>query len=180
MVAVNLLPWRHWRWQRQRRQSLRMLAVTSGLVVLLVAGQCWRDHKALRRGQRQHVGLSHALKAAEQQVVQQQRLLKQLDEAQQRRHWLHQQSRQFHVWQQLWLALPALLPDGLWLTRLDKRETSLQLEGKAQHMQEIRAFRQRLSDVALFSQIKQGNVQRQPEGEYRFVLHIRLKEATGE
>lgn len=180
MVAVNLLPWRQWRWQRQRRQSLFALALTSLSLVLTVSLSLWQAHQDLTQVRLQHAGLSRALEVLVQRVEQQKRLLQQLAEVQQHRNWLRRQVRQFSVWQQLWLDLPALLPDELWLTRLEKRDALLLLEGKAQQMQAIRHFRQRLTGVAFFSQIRQGNVQRQSEGDYHFTLHIRLKEGDSE
>lgn len=180
MVAVNLLPWRRWRWQRQRRQGLVALAITLLILVSAVALRFWQGHQALIQVELQHIRLTRALETLVQRVEQQKLLLQQLAEVQQRRSWLRQQARQFSVWQQLWLDLPGLLPDGLWLTRLEKRNTDLLLEGKEQQMQDIRHFRQRLTGVALFSQIRQGNVQRQSEGDYHFTLRIRLKEENSE
>lgn len=180
MVAVNLLPWRQWRWQRQRRRSFFALAVTLLTLVFAVALSFWQGRQDLSQVRLQHVDLSRTLEAFVQRVEQQKRLLQQLAEVQQHRNWLQRQVRQFSVWQQLWLDLPALLPDGLWLTRLEKRDALLLLEGKALQMQAIRHFRQRLTGVAFFSQIRQGNVQRQSEGDYHFTLRIRLKEGDSE
>jgi len=47
MVAVNLLPWRAWRWQRQRRQSIIALGLTLLLLTLAVLLLYWQEHQAL-------------------------------------------------------------------------------------------------------------------------------------
>lgn len=180
MVAVNLLPWRAWRWQRQRRQSMIALGLTLLLLTLVVLLLYWQEHQALIHVRRQHAQLSPVLERLVARAEQQKHLLQQLDGLQQQRVWLRQQSRQFSVWQQLWQDLPVMLPDGLWLTRLEKHDAQLLLEGRALQMQAIRHFRQRLTGVAFFAQIRQGNVQRQPEGDYHFTLRIKLKEEVSE
>ncbi|WP_258577189.1 PilN domain-containing protein [Candidatus Pantoea persica] len=48
-------------------------------------------------------------------------------------------------WHRFWLALPMLLPDRLWLQRVEKQPARLRLEGQAQDMKAIRDFRQRLA-----------------------------------
>ncbi|MGD9426220.1 PilN domain-containing protein [Pantoea sp. NSTU24] len=174
--AVNLLPWRQRRLQQQQRQSLAVLLLVMVSLLLWGMQQIWRIQRA-----RQHVvqvvsvqqqALDHlATQRAEQKALLAQLAVVQQQQARQRR-----QRVQLAAWQRFWQELPALLPDSVWLTWLEKRDQRLTLEGMAQNMAAIRQFRQQLTTVALFEQVKQGGVKRQSEGLYQFSLRLAVRE----
>ncbi|MFV9670676.1 PilN domain-containing protein [Pantoea sp. KXB25] len=179
-IAVNLLPWRQRRLQQQRRQSLAVLLLVAISLLLAVMQQAWRIQQA-----RQHVAQAtgvqqQALNHLAKQLAEQKALLAQLAVVQKQQAKQRRQRAQRVAWQQFWLDLPALLPDSAWLTRLEKRDQRLMLEGMAQDMVAIRQFRQRLTTVTLFDQVKQGGVKRQPDGRYHFSLQLTLREVNDE
>jgi len=178
MVAVNLLPWRQRRRQQQQRQSFVVLSLMLGTLLLVVMQQTWRIHLAHQNVAKASRVQQQALESVGEQLAQQKQLLAQLAvvRKQQARH--RQQAVQLAAWQQFWLDLPLLLPDTAWLTRLEKRDSRLTLEGLAQDMAAIRQFRQQLTTVALFSQVKQGGVKRQADGSYRFSLRAAVQEVN--
>ncbi|TPV36362.1 PilN domain-containing protein [Pantoea deleyi] len=178
--AVNLLPWRQRRQRRQQRQSLVVLVLVTLSLLLAVMQQVWRIEQA-RQGVAQAAGAQQqALDHLAKQLAEQNALLAQLAVVQKQQAKQRRARAQLAAWQRFWLALPALLPDSAWLTWLEKRDQHLTLEGRAQDMVAIRQFRQGLTTVALFDQVKQGGVKRQPDGRYQFSLRLRLREGNDE
>lgn len=180
MVAINLLPWRQRRQQHQRRQSLAVLLLVTGTLLLGIVQQVWRIHQA-----RQHVAQAvkvqqQALDYLAKQIAQQKALLAQLRIAQEQQAKQRNRHAQRIAWQQFWQALPALLPATAWLIRLEKRDQRMTLEGMAQDMAAVQAFRQQLSTVALFDQVRQGRVKRQRDGRYLFQLRLAVREVNNE
>lgn len=180
MVAVNLLPWRQRRRQQQRRQSLVVLSLMLGALLLVVMQQTWRIHQARQQVAQADRVQQQALDTLAQQLAQQKQLLAQLAVVQKHQAKHRQQAVQLAAWQQFWLDLHALLPDTAWLTRLEKRDNRLTLEGQAQDMAAIRQFRQQLTTVTLFGKVKQGGVKRQDDGRYRFSLRAEVQELSDE
>lgn len=180
MVAVNLLPWRQRRRQQQRRQSLVVLALMLATLLLVVTQQTWQIHQARQQVAQAGRVQQQALETLVEQLAQQKKLLAQLAVVQKQQAKQRQRAAQLAAWQQFWLDLPALLPDTAWLTRLEKRDNHLNLEGQAQDMASVRQFRQQLTTVALFGQVKQGGVKRQAGGSYRFSLRAEVQEVADE
>lgn len=180
MLTVNLLPWRLQQWRRQRQQSLMFLASGIGisLLILLLCG--WRGYLVSQQHQAEQQQLAQRLGELDQQLSDQQRLLLQRDALIQTQR--QQQTRQLQhlAWQQFWQQLPELMPETLWLSRMERRQGQLVLEGLASSMAAIGDFRRLLAKVPLFPVIRQGNVQRQPDGHYRFTLRAQVAEVKGE
>lgn len=180
MVAVNLLPWRQRRQLQQRRQSLVVLSLMLGALLLVVLQQTRRIHQARQQVAQSGRVQQQALETLGRQLVQQKQLLARLAVVQKYQAKQRLQAVQLAAWQQFWIDLPALLPDTAWLTRLEKRDNRLTLEGQAQDMASVRLFRQQLTTVALFGQVKQGGVKRQADGRYRFSLRAEIGEVADE
>ncbi|MGK3142430.1 PilN domain-containing protein [Pantoea sp. C2G6] len=180
MVAVNLLPWRQRRRQQQQRHSLVVLIVLTSGLLLVATQQAWQIHEAQQRTAREKRRLQQAVESLAEQRVLQTQLLEQIALLQTRQQQRRQRALQLAAWQQFWLDLPALLPDTAWLTRLEKRERRLTLEGQAQDMADIRHFRQQLARVALLEPPEQGAVKRQADGRYRFSLRAQVREVRDE
>lgn len=180
MVAVNLLPWRQRRRRQQRRQSLVVLSLMLAALLLVVMQQTWQIHQARQQVVQAGRVQQQALETLVEQLDQQKQLLAQLAVVQKQQAKQRQQAVQLAAWQQFWLDLPALLPDTAWLTRLEKRDNHLSLEGQAQDMASVRQFRQQLTTVTLFGQVKQGGVKRQASGSYRFSLRAEVQEVADE
>ena len=180
MVAVNLLPWRQRRRQQQRRQSLMVMSLMLAALLLVVMQQTGRIHQARQQVAQAGRVKQRALATLGEELARQKQLLAQLAVAQKQQAKQRQQAAQLAAWHQFWLDLPALLPDTAWLTRLEKRDNRLTLEGLAQDMASVRQFRQQLTTVALFGQVKQGGVKRQAGGSYRFSLRAEVQEVADE
>lgn len=180
MVAVNLLPWRQRRQQQQRRRSLVALSLMLSALLLVVMQQTWRIRQARQQVAETGRVQQRALESLEAQLAQQKQLLAQLTVVQKQQAKQRHQTVQLAAWHQFWIDLPALLPDTAWLTRLEKRDSRLTLEGQAQDMAAIRQFREQLTTVALFGQVKQGGVKRQASGRYQFSLRAEVQEVADE
>lgn len=180
MLAVNLLPWRAQRWRRQQQRSLLLLSGVLASTLLTVLLWWWHGDR-LRRGQADALrDLTLTLAALQQQLSQQHALQQQRDALWARWQAAQQQQRAHQHWQRFWLQLPVLMPDTLWLSRLERRQGQLLLEGVAQSVAAVSDFRQRLRRQSLFTAVRQGSVQRQANGDYRFTLSARLQEVTDE
>ncbi|WP_223811663.1 MULTISPECIES: PilN domain-containing protein [unclassified Pantoea] len=180
MVAVNLLPWRQRRQQQQRRQSLIVLSLMLGAVLVGVMQQSWRICQARKQVAQTSREQQQVLQNLDAQLAQQKTLLSQLTVVQKQQAKQRQQSVQLAAWHQFWIDLPALLPDTAWLTRLEKRDNRLTLEGLAQDMAAVRHFREQLTTIALFGQVRQGSVKRQADSHYRFSLRAEVQEVANE
>lgn len=180
MIAVNMLPWRHARLRRQRRAVLGLAAALLLTLTLTAALALWRLDRVgqqLRSAQSEahHALTASAQRLSERRVLQQQLAVQQASWRRARRH-----ADNLMRWHRFWLALPALLPERVWLERVEKMPTQLHIEGRAQEMRAISELRRRLDEAALFTAVRQGNVERQPDGVYRFTLRARLEEIVDE
>ena len=180
MLAVNLLPWRAQQWQRRRKQSISWLALTLSCTLLLLLALWLRGARIQQQQNQALANMTQALDALQQQLVEQKTLIQRRDELQQLKREQQQRQMQHQRWQDFWQQLPELMPDTLWLQRAERRQAQLQLDGQAQSMAAVREFRQQLLSHSLFSAVKQGSVQRQPSGDYRFTLLARLQEIANE
>jgi pilus assembly protein HofN len=180
MLTVNLLPWRVQQWQRQRQRSLMILASAPVTALLVVLSGGWQGYHAEQQQRAEQNAVSQRLSVLEQHLharqalLQQRDLLAQAQRRQQTRQWQHL------AWQQFWRQLPQLMPETLWLSRIERRQGQLLLEGVASGMAAVSDFRDQLATLPLFPIIRQGNVQRQPDGHYRFTLRAQVQEVSGE
>lgn len=180
MIAVNMLPWRQARLRRQRRTLLGLAAALLLLLAVGAASALWRLDRIgqqLRSAQNEaHDALTAiALRMSQRRDLQQQLAVQQARWQRARRH-----ADDLMRWHRFWQMLPALLPERIWLERVEKMPTQLRIEGRAQEMRAIGELRRRLDEVALFAAVRQGNVERQPDGVYRFALRARLAEPADE
>lgn len=180
MIAVNLLPWRYARLQRQRRVSTGFTIIMLLALLLAAALQLWRLNRISQQLQAAQRDTRSALTVVEQQLSQRRALQQQLMTQQAQRRRAQQHVDELMRWHQFWQSLPLLLPDSLWLQRVEKLPAQLRIEGRAQDMQAIRDFRRRLKELPLFTAVKQGNVQRQQDGLYRFALRAQTGEFSNE
>jgi len=180
MLAVNLLPWRMQQWQRRRQQSFSLLGgtlVTTGLIVMML---WWRVDEQYLQQQVRLISASQMRDMLQQQLTLQHALLQQRDGLLQAQRVVQQKRQDHRRWQQFWQQLPTLMPDALWLKRVERRQRVMLFEGQAQSMLAVRDFRQQLVTQSLFASVKPGTVQRQAGGDYRFVLQARLQEMADE
>ncbi|MCG7390367.1 PilN domain-containing protein [Pantoea sp. ACRSB] len=180
MIAVNLLPWRHARLRRQRRAALGVAATLLLALMLATALQLWHLDRTSQQLRSTQNDAHDALTTLAGQLSQRRDLQQQL--ATQQAQWRHAQRHADELmrWHQFWQALPALLPDQLWLERVEKEPARLSVEGRSLDMGAIGELRRRLGEQTLFAAVKQGDVARQPDGYYRFALRARLEESGDE
>lgn len=180
MLAVNLLPWRAQQWQRRRRQSFSLLTATMVITLSILLLWWWRGVVVQHQQFEAMMDATFTLNVLQQQLEQQQSLLQLRESLLQAQRAGQLRQEQHQRWQHFWQQLPLLLPDTLWLNRVERKQGLLMLEGQAQSMAAIRAFRHQLLTQPLFSSVKQGGVQRQSVGDYRFALHARVQEEPHE
>jgi len=180
VIAVNLLPWRQARLRRQRRASLGFAALMLLTITLAAGFQLWHLNGDSQRLQAALRDAHAALAESGEQLAQRRALQQQLtaQQAQWRRARRH--ADQLLRWHQFWQILPTLLPDPLWLDRVEKQPERLSIEGRAQNMPAIGELRRRLGELSLFAAVKQGTIERQPDGLYRFALRAYPGEAGDE
>lgn len=180
MLAVNLLPWRAQQLLLRRQHSVALLVVVLLVTLLLTLLLWWRAEQRLQHAVRQHTDMTIQLQQIQQRLAQQQTLMAQRDDLLRRQQAQQQRLQQHQRWQQFWQQLPALMPETLWLSRVERRQGQLVLDGLAQSLADVSAFRHQLQTQPLFAAVKQGSVQRQAQGDYRFALRARLQETTDE
>ncbi|MDI9222200.1 PilN domain-containing protein [Pantoea sp. EA-12] len=180
MLAVNLLPWRRQQWQRRRRQSVVLLGCSLTLTGIALLAGWWRSNEALNQQQARLNEVSHRRDALQQQLRLQHSLLQQRDSLLRSQLVRQQQQAEHQRWQLFWQQLPALMPDTLWLNRVERRQGVLVLEGQAQSMLSVRDFRQQLMTQPLLAKVRPGHVQRLSGGDYRFTLQARVQEIANE
>lgn len=175
MAWVNFLPWRRQRIIRQQRLYMRVLAalVLSGLCLL--AALHFRLSAENQRWQQRLLQQQTAIADADERASQ----LAQLQQAyqglllrltnRQRRQQINQQ------WLGFALALPQLVPEQLWLTRISKTAAGVTVHGVGHQLADIHALRLRLEEQSLFHQVSQGPVERQPDGDMQFSLLASLR-----
>jgi len=178
MVWVNLLNWReqqravrqrHWLWALAGLMVPGVMVMTLLHYRLAAENQLWQQ----RLNQRQAaVALADTLAQKLTQAQQEQQRLLAVQNQQQQRWQRNQQ------WYQFALALPQLMPEGMWLTSISKAISGFSVSGSGQQMADISAFRHQLEQQALFQQVSHGPVQRQAEGEMQFSLLASLQEET--
>ncbi|XXN63039.1 PilN domain-containing protein [Enterobacter ludwigii] len=180
MLAVNLLPWRIQQSQRRRQQSMSLLALTLVFTLFILCLLWWRGVITRQQQAQALMDSTYSLNSLQQQLEQQQLLLQQRESLLQAQRALQQRQDQHQRWQHFWQQLPELMPDTLWLNRLERRQGQLLLEGQAQSMAAVSDFRHQLMTQQLFSSVKQGGVKRELGGDYRFALHARVQEVADE
>lgn len=180
MLAVNLLPWRRLLWQRQRQQSFTLLGCVLTVTLCAALALWWRGVQRQHQQQEIHAVSTQMLDALQQQLNRQRMLLAQRDALQQAVQTRQWRAAQHQRWQQFWQQLPTLMPDTLWLNRVERRQGLFLLEGQAQSVLAVRDFRQQLTAQALFTRVRPGGLQRLSGGSYRFSLQARLQEVTHE
>jgi len=180
MIAVNMLPWRQARLRRRQRALLWLAATLLLTLAVTAALTLWRLDRV---GQRLHSAQSEAqdaLTASAQRLSQRRALQRQLAAQQAAWRQARRHADDLMRWHRFWQTLPTLLPERLWLDRVEKLPTQLRIEGRAQDMRAIGELRRRLGEAALFARVRQGNVERQADGVYRFALRARLEDPAND
>jgi pilus assembly protein HofN len=148
--------------------------------LLILSLLWWRGVIARQQQTDALMDIISLLSTLQQQLEQQQSLLKLRESLLQAQQEQRQRQDQHQRWQHFWQQLPELMPDTLWLNRLERRQGQLVLEGQAQSMAAVSDFRHQLMTQPLFSSVKQGGVKREAGGDYRFALHARVQEVADE
>ncbi|ORM73498.1 fimbrial assembly protein [Pantoea wallisii] len=180
MLAVNLLPWRAQQWQRTCHLTRVLLISTLAGTLLLTFLGWWHGERLYQQRAALLIRQTGVLAALQQQLAQQQVLLQQRDALLATQQARVQRQIHHQRWQQFWLQLPALMPDTLWLSRLERQQGQVQLQGLAQSMAAVGEFRRQLLAQPLFTAVQQGSVQRQTDGYYHFALRARMQEGSNE
>lgn len=144
------------------------------VALMLLSGRNARLHRQLEQ---ERTALDEEARSLQSALAQRKAALQQLEQLDLRLQRRLRVVNRLNDWHQFWMRLPTLLPDALWLTQLEKRDAVLMLEGRSRSVGAVRDFRLQLAALPLFTQVRQGDLSRQPEGDYRFVLRASVQEA---
>ncbi len=167
-TLINLLPWR----ETRRRQRLRLgglLAVGTALsiITLTLALRTLRQIEAAQHTTRLQAEnqIASALSQREQALREQLR----------RGELQAQRARQratTQAWQPRLLALAALLPESLWLTRLDYQPQGISLRGLSLNLKSVAALEKALAHQEGFLPAKAGATHRDAQGRWSFSFFL--------
>lgn len=172
--AVNLLPWRAARRQRERRRVLAMI-VGAPLLAALLAGTVWWQIAAWQSAQEaRNAHLEQAIEEVEAR----------LDEVTQLRQEREKIEARMAVIEELvrrrgrplrWLnGLIRGVPDAVVVERLEVKGNAMELAGRARTNDAVSAFMNGLEGIALFRPPRLEVIEERDEGAYRFRLHVPL------
>ncbi len=173
MVAVNLLPWRQQRLQRQQRIWGRLM-LSLGMLLLpgILQGYCQRELN------RQQYALNAGWELALQQFreVQRQRLIYEERLGRVQAQWQQRQryQQQMVLWREFSDLLAARIPAAVWLLSLKQAADELELHGISQDIGQLQRFSDTLGQAPAVQQVLAGNLERDKQDALRFTLRLRL------
>ncbi|HDS7116648.1 TPA: PilN domain-containing protein [Klebsiella aerogenes] len=165
---INLLPWR----ETRRRQSLRMggllvAAMALSIIALTIATRTLRQidvAQQVMRTQADHLLYSALLQREREMREEIQRGERQARQAQRR--------AEMQAWQTRLLTLASLLPEPLWLTRLDYQPQGITLSGLALNLKAVAALEKALGKLEGFQPAMAGGTHRDTQGRWSFSFFL--------
>lgn len=150
MPAVNLLPWRQWRWRRRNRLFLLQLAAAAAAALLLVGAAGWRLQGAIDGQANRNALLQERVAALDGRIAE--------------AHWLRQRRdallAQIDAMQSLaaqrtaivriFDALADTLPEGAHYQAVELKDDVLALTGTAESSAAVAALMHSLETSAVF------------------------------
>jgi len=140
MAKINLLPWRA-ELRRERQRQFISLVVLSSVLTLMIMGVVHLMYTGRISDQEQRNSyLQSEIKVVDAQIEEIKALEKQREDLEQRMNIIHdlQQSRPLNV--HLFDEIPRLLPEGVFLTELTRKENKVQIKGKTESNPRVSTF----------------------------------------
>ena len=165
---INLLPWR----EARRRQRIRLggllaVGVILSIIALTLSLRTLRQVEAEQRAARAQAENQIYSAFAQREGA--------LREQLQHGEWQAQRVRRrvaTQAWQPRLLALAALLPESLWLTRFDYQPQGITLSGLALNLQSVAALEKALGKLEGFLPAKAGATRRDEQGRWSFSFFL--------
>ena len=156
---INLLPWRETRRrQRLRLGGLLVVAMALSIAALTIAVRTLRQMDAAQ--QAMHTQADNVLYSA---LLHRERDM---------REEIQRGERQARQAQRRLLSLAALLPEPLWLTRLDYQPQGITLYGLALNLKAVAALEKALSKLEGFQPVTPGATRRDAQGRWSFSFFL--------
>lgn len=158
MAKINLLPWRDEERKERKRQffSLMVLSVILSGAMMFVVNLSVQNQVATQNGR--NTFLESEIKVLEEQIKQIETLERARADLEQRMKIIQdlQQSRPLGV--HLFDELPRLLPDGLYLTELSRKEATLSIKGKTESNPRVASFMRQIESSPWVGSAQFGNI----------------------
>ncbi len=158
MAKINLLPWREEERKERKRQffSLVVLSAILSGAVMFVVNLSIQNQVSTQNGR--NAFLESEIKVLEEQIKQIETLEKSRADLEQRMKIIQdlQQSRPLMV--HLFDELPRLLPDGLYLTELSRKDATLSIKGKTESNPRVASFMRQIENSPWVGNAVFGNI----------------------
>lgn len=143
---INLLPWR----ETRRRQRLRLGGLLAAAMALSIATLTIATRTLRQMDVAQQVMRTQADNLLYSALLQREREMREEIQRGERQARRAQRRAATHAWQPRLLSLAALLPEPLWLTRLDYQPQGITLNGLALNLKAVAALEKALSKLEDF------------------------------
>lgn len=158
MAKINLLPWREEERKERKRQffSMTILCVILSCMMMFMI-KFSIDHTIAEQGTRNSY-LSSEIVVLDGQIKQIEQLEKERADLEQRMKIIQdlQQSRPLIV--HLFDDLPRLLPDGLFLTEIERKDNILTIKGRTESNPRVASFMRNIENSAWLESPALGNI----------------------
>ena len=156
---INLLPWR----ETRRRQRLRLGGLLAAAMALSIATLTIATRTLRQMDVAQQVMRAQADNLLYSALLQREREM---------REEIQRGERQARRGQPRLLSLAALLPEPLWLTRLDYQPQGITLNGLALNLKAVAALEKALSKLKDFQPVTPGATRRDAQGRWSFSFFL--------
>lgn len=175
--AVNLLPWRAARRQRERNRVLALIAGIPLLAVLVAGGAWWQLVALVEAQEARNAHLEGAIREVEDRLDEVTRLREERERIQARMAVLEglvaRRGRPL-----VWLnALVEAVPEAVVVERLEVSGGAMEVAGRARSNDAASAFMNGLEAAAIFRPPRLEVIEERDDGDYRFRLHVPLAES---
>ncbi|HIC8746708.1 TPA: PilN domain-containing protein [Klebsiella aerogenes] len=165
---INLLPWR----ETRRRQRLRLGWLLAAAMALSIATLTIVTRTLRQMDVAQQVMRTQADNLLYSALLQREREMREEIQRGERQARRAQRRAATHAWQPRLLSLAALLPEPLWLTRLDYQPQGITLNGLALNLKAVAALEKALSKLEDFQPVTPGATRRDAQGRWSFSFFL--------
>lgn len=140
MAKINLLPWRAEQRRERSRQFFSTLVLSMILTTMLMGVVYFTYEGIIAEQQRRNAYLDSEIKVVDKEIQEIEVLEKQRADLEQRMNIIQelQQSRPLNV--HLFDDMPRLLPEGIFLTEVVRKDNKLTIRGKTESSPRVAAF----------------------------------------
>ncbi|ENZ7485988.1 PilN domain-containing protein [Klebsiella aerogenes] len=165
---INLLPWR----ETRRRQRLRLGGLLAAAMALSIATLTIATRTLRQMDVAQQVMRAQADNVLYSALLHRERDMREEIQRGERQARQAQRRAETRAWQPRLLSLAALLPEPLWLTRLDYQPQGITLYGLALNLKAVAALEKALSKLEGFQPVTPGATRRDAQGRWSFSFFL--------